>query len=428
MATLLQNMILVDPLEGARKGHVLVRNGEISLVEDPSSEEVEERIDGGGHTALLPGFVNSHTHAAMVLLRGLGEDMVVLDWLHEKIWPVEAKLTGEHVYWGTCQALLEMASTGTTCFGDMYFFMDQVAQASLDMGMRAGLSRGILWEASQKEPPVSLAEQRDLAEKWHGREGLINVMYAPHAPYTVSPEHLEFLAREASDKGLGVHVHWLESAWEKDYIEKELGKDPIKFLEETGLMEAPRLLLAHGVWFPEDRVGELSRKNVTVLHNPGSNLKLGSGIAPVPGMLEKGVQVALGTDGAASNNRLDLWEEMRTAALLHKGANKDPLVVSASQAFAMATLEGAKALGFSQVGCIKEGWEADLLLVNLDQPHYNGWNEENLIPYLVYAGSSADVEATMVKGRWIWGAHGSSMKQDEILPQARRCRKELVEV
>ncbi len=427
MATLLQNMILVDPLEGARKGHVLVRNGEISLVEDPSSEEAEERIDGGGHTALLPGFVNSHTHAAMVLLRGLGEDMVVLDWLHEKIWPVEAKLTGEHVYWGTCQALLEMASTGTTCFGDMYFFMDQVAQASLDMGMRAGLSRGILWEASQKEPPVSLAEQRDLAEKWHGREGLIKVMYAPHAPYTVSPEHLEFLAREASDKELGVHVHWLESAWEREYIEKELGKDPIKLLEETGLMEAPRLLLAHGVWFPEDRVEELARKNVTVLHNPGSNLKLGSGIAPLPAMLEKGVQVALGTDGAASNNRLDLWEEMRTAALLHKGANKDPLVVSASQAFAMATLEGAKALGFSQVGRIKEGWEADLLLVNLDQPHYNGWNEENLIPYLVYAGSSADVEATMVKGRWVWGAHGSCMKQEEILPQARRCRKELVE-
>jgi 5-methylthioadenosine/S-adenosylhomocysteine deaminase len=428
MATLLQNMILVDPLEGARKGHVLVRNGEISLVEDPSSEEAEERIDGRGHTALLPGFVNSHTHAAMVLLRGLGEDMVVLDWLHEKIWPVEARLTGEHVYWGTCQALLEMASTGTTCFGDMYFFMEQVAQASLDMGMRAGLSRGILWEASQKEPPVSLAEQRDLAEKWHGREGLISVMYAPHAPYTVSPEHLEFLAREASDKGLGVHVHWLESAWEREYIEKELGKDPIKLLEETGLMEAPRLLLAHGVWFPEDRVEELSRKNVTVLHNPGSNLKLGSGIAPVPAMLEKGVQVALGTDGAASNNRLDLWEEMRTAALLHKGAKKDPLVVSASQAFAMATLEGAKALGFSQVGRIKEGWQADLLLVNLDQPHYNGWNEENLIPYLVYAGSSADVEATMVKGRWIWGAHGSSMKQEEILPQARRCRKELVTV
>ena len=426
MATLLQNMILVDPLKGARRGHVLVREGEISLVEDPSSEEAEERIDGRGHTALLPGFVNSHSHAAMVLLRGLGEDMVVLDWLNQRIWPVEARLTGEHVYWGTCQALLEMASTGTTCFGDMYFFMDQVAQASLDMGMRAGLSRGILWEASQKEPPVSLAEQRDLAEKWHGREGLIKVMYAPHAPYTVSPEHLEFLAREASDKGLGVHVHWLESAWEKDYIEKELGKDPIKLLEETGLMEAPRLLLAHGVWFPEDRVGELARKNVTVLHNPGSNLKLGSGIAPVPAMLEKGVQVALGTDGAASNNRLDLWEEMRTAALLHKGANKDPLAVSASQAFAMATLEGAKALGFSQVGRIEEGWEADLLLVNLDQPHYNGWNEENLIPYLVYAGSSADVEATMVKGRWIWGSHGSSMKQEEILPQARRCRKELV--
>ena len=428
MAILLENMILVDALKGARKGHVLVRNGRISLVNDPSSETAEERVDGKGHTALLPGFVNSHTHAAMVLLRGLGEDMAVLDWLHQKIWPVENNLTGEHVYWGTCQALLEMASTGTTCFGDMYFFMDQVARASLDMGMRAGLSRGILWEASQEEPPVSVGEQRLLAEEWHGREGLINVLYAPHAPYTVSPEHLAFLAREAKDADLGVHVHWLESAWEKEYIEKELKKDVIGLLEETGLLEAPRLLLAHGVWFPEDRVGELARKNVTVLHNPGSNLKLGSGIAPVPAMLEKGVRVALGTDGAASNNRLDMWEEMRTAALLHKGAKKDPLVVTASQALAMATLEGAMALGFSRVGCIEEDWEADLFLVNLDQPHYNGWNEENLPGYLVYAGSSADVEATMVKGRWIWGRYGASLERENLLAQARRCRKELVEI
>ncbi|HPJ26063.1 MAG TPA: amidohydrolase [Synergistaceae bacterium] len=427
MATLLKNMILVDALKGARRGDVLVRNGRISLAGDSSSEEAETCIDGKGHTALLPGFVNSHTHAAMVLLRGLGEDMAVLDWLNQKIWPVENNLNGERVYWGTCQALLEMASTGTTCFGDMYFFMDQVAQASLDMGMRAGLSRGILWDATQEEPPVSVKEQRELAEKWHRKDGLINVLYSPHAPYTVSPEHLEFLAREAGEKGLGVHVHWLESAWEREFMEKELRRDPIGFLEETGLMDAPRLLLAHGVWFPEDRVGELARKNVTVLHNPGSNLKLGSGIAPVPAMLEKGVQVALGTDGAASNNRLDLWEEMRMAALLHKGAQKDPLAVSASQALAMATLEGAKALGFSEVGCIEEGWEADLFLVNLDQPHYNGWNEENLVPYIVYAGSSADVEATMVKGRWIWGKYGSSMERENLLSQARRCRKELVE-
>ncbi|HOO65258.1 MAG TPA: amidohydrolase family protein, partial [Synergistaceae bacterium] len=297
MATLLKNMILVDALKGARRGDVLVRNGRISLAGDSSSEEAETCIDGKGHTALLPGFVNSHTHAAMVLLRGLGEDMAVLDWLNQKIWPVENNLNGERVYWGTCQALLEMASTGTTCFGDMYFFMDQVAQASLDMGMRAGLSRGILWDATQEEPPVSVKEQRELAEKWHRKDGLINVLYSPHAPYTVSPEHLEFLAREAGEKGLGVHVHWLESAWEREFMEKELRRDPIGFLEETGLMDAPRLLLAHGVWFPEDRVGELARKNVTVLHNPGSNLKLGSGIAPVPAMLEKCVQVALGTDG-----------------------------------------------------------------------------------------------------------------------------------
>jgi len=145
-------------------------------------------------------------------------------------------------------------------------------------------------------------------------------------------------------------------------------------------------------------------------------------------MLEKGVRVALGTDGAASNNRLDMWEEMRTAALLHKGAKKDPLVVTASQALAMATLEGAMALGFSRVGCIEEDWEADLFLVNLDQPHYNGWNEENLPGYLVYAGSSADVEATMVKGRWIWGRYGASLERENLLAQARRCRKELVEI
>ncbi len=364
---------------------------------------------------MLPGFVNAHTHAAMVLLRGLGEEAPLMEWLQQKIWPVEDKLTPEYIYWGTLSAMLEMLSTGTTCFADMYFEMDRVAEAVLSAGMRAAICRGI----TAGEPGKierSLQNNLDLAEKYHGREGLITVQLGPHAPYTVPLDSMKLISQEAKSHGLGVHFHFLETEGEL----KNLGMTPEKYLEESGLLNVPYLTLAHAVWLdPATTVPD----NVTLIHNPCSNLKLGSGVMPLAYWLDRDISVALGTDGASSNNRLDMWEEMRTTALLHKGVNKDPVCVSALEVLRMATYEGAKAYGFSQKGMIQEGWVADLVLVNLDKPHYIGVNDENLAAYIVYAGSSADVEGTMINGKWLYkNGQFPTLDKEEIVQKTIAAR------
>ena len=425
---LFRNVCMVDAdLPSGVYGDVLVAEGRIAAILPPGQGRDDEVVDGGGHQALVPGLVNAHTHAAMTLLRGLGEERPLMEWLQQAVWPVEARLKEDHVYWGTMLAIAEMASQGITCFGDMYFFMDEVARGALESGLRCGLSRGIVWGDSMGENDRRLKEQEELFRTWHGRQDRISVQYGPHAPYTVPPERLKQIAELAKNCGAGVHIHWLETAWELDYIRNTLKKDPVDLLDEVGLLEAPRLLLAHGVHFPVDRLKDLARPHLTVAHNPGSNMKLGSGVAPVPAMLAQGVHLALGSDGAASNNRLDVWGEMRLAALLHKGLSRDPVAVPATSVLRMATVEGARALGFDDVGLLREGWQADLVLVDLDLPHYVGWTPETLCPYLVYAGSSADVRGTMVQGRWIYKEKNFvTMDISRVKRESSRCRRELV--
>lgn len=420
MATLFKDVYIVDgSREKAERVHLLVSKGRIAEIIDagktpPSADKI---ISGRGKTAVIPGFVNAHTHAAMVLLRGLGEEAPLMEWLQNKIWPVEEKLTPEYIYWGTLSAMLEMISTGTTCFADMYFEMDRVAEAVLGAGMRAALCRGI----TAGEPGKierSLKNSLEIAEKYHGREGLLTVQLGPHAPYTVPVEAMKDITEAARSHGLGVHFHYLETEGEL----KNLGVDPVKYLEDTGLLNVPYLTLAHSVYL--DPKAEIPSENVTLVHCPCSNLKLGSGIMPLPEWLERGMPVALGTDGASSNNRLDMWEEMRTAALLHKGAERNPVCVTALDVLRMATYEGAKAYGFSQKGMIREGWFADLVLVNLDKPQYIGVNEENLAMYLVYAGSSADVTGTMVNGKWLYrNGEYPTLDSEEIMQKAREARE-----
>ena len=418
MATLFKDVLIVDGSRAkAERVHLLVSKGRIESILDatqtpPTADKI---VYGHGKKALLPGFVNAHTHAAMVLLRGLGEEAPLMEWLQNKIWPVEDKLTPEYIYWGTLSAMLEMLASGTTCFADMYFEMDRVAEAVLGAGMRAALCRGI----TAGEPGKierSIANNLELAEKYHGREGLITVQMGPHAPYTVPIEYMKQIAEAARSHGLGVHFHFLETKGERD----NLGMTAEEYLNESGLLSVPYLTLAHAVWLdPSISLPD----NVTLVHNPCSNLKLGSGIMPLVSWLERDVSVALGTDGASSNNRLDIWEEMRTAALLHKGVNEDPVCVSALDVLRMATYEGAKAFGFSQKGMIKEGWVADLVLVNLDKPHYIGVNEDNLAMYVVYAGSSADVEGTMINGRWVYRkGEYPTLDREEIIEKAREAR------
>ena len=418
MATLFKDVLILDGSRArAERVHMLVSKGRIAEIIDaektpPSADKI---ISGHGKMAVLPGFVNAHTHAAMVLLRGLGEEAPLMEWLQQKIWPVEDKLTPEYIYWGTLSAMLEMLSTGTTCFADMYFEMDRVAEAVLSAGMRAAICRGI----TAGEPGKierSLQNNLDLAEKYHGREGLITVQLGPHAPYTVPLDSMKLISQEAKSHGLGVHFHFLETEGEL----KNLGMTPENYLEESGLLNVPYLTLAHAVWLdPATTVPD----NVTLIHNPCSNLKLGSGVMPLAYWLDRDISVALGTDGASSNNRLDMWEEMRTTALLHKGVNKDPVCVSALEVLRMATYEGAKAYGFSQKGMIQEGWVADLVLVNLDKPHYIGVNDENLAAYIVYAGSSADVEGTMINGKWLYkNGQFPTLDKEEIVQKTIAAR------
>ncbi|WP_198470903.1 amidohydrolase [Acetomicrobium sp. S15 = DSM 107314] len=420
---LISNVIALDgSRQRAHACDVAVEGGRIAAVLPAGSCDGAATVDGKGRLALIPGFVNAHTHAAMTLLRGLGEEKALQEWLEKEIWPVERRLKKRDIYVGTLLAMVEMASCGVTCFGDMYFFMDEVAKAALEVGMRCGICQGIIG-AEERTLKIGLA----LADEWNGRGGLVSVQLGPHAPYTVPPDMMAEVAKAARERGLGVHVHWLETEWELNYIEKELGRDPVFFLSEVGLLDVSSLVLAHGVWFPRDRLNEIAKSNVAVVHNPSSNLKLGSGVMPMPEMLECGVNVALGSDGAASNNRLDVWGEMRTAALLHKGLKRDPSCVTALQVLNAATYEGAKALGFADVGRICEGWQADLVLVDLDRPHYVGWDLDSLAGYLVYAGSSADVKATMVAGRWIY-KDGEFLGADteRVMEEAAGCRKRLV--
>jgi 5-methylthioadenosine/S-adenosylhomocysteine deaminase len=406
----------------AERGDIVIGgDGRIEDVLPSRSAKGEILFDGGGETAAIPGLVNSHTHVSMTLLRGLAEELPLMEWLNLKIFPVEDRLLPRHIRSGAELAMLEMAAGGVTCFADMYYFMREVAAATLASGMRAALCRGLTGDDTQK-----INENLALAEEFGGRDGRIIVQLGPHAPYTVPRASLERIAGIARDKNLGVHFHWLETEGELETFRSEHKISPSDYLEATGLLSVPKLMLAHAVWHPIEELGRVNRGNVTLIHNPKSNLKLGSGYAPLKEMLERGVNVSLGTDGAASNNRLDMWDEMRTAALMHKGYHRDPTLVSARDVLKMATVSGARGMGFEDVGLIKKGWQADLALVDLSGPRYVGCDETNLPEFLVYSGSSRDVRATVVAGKLLYkdGRH-LTVDRDEIIARAAEHRREI---
>ncbi|GHS88829.1 amidohydrolase [Synergistales bacterium] len=431
MATLFKDVFILDgEREVAQKGNILVSKGRIQSISEGDVGSADKIVEGGGLMAVLPGFVNAHTHAAMTLLRGLGEESPLMEWLQNKIWPVEAKLTPEHIYWGSLSAILEMLSTGTTCFADMYFEMDSVANAALLAGIRCALCRGITngpdMSDGTRKIDASLADSLRLFEKWHGREGLLTVQLGPHAPYTVPFEDMKNIVQTAKERGIGLHFHFLETEWELSYIRDELKMTPEKYLQDIGILDVSGAVFAHGVWMNPEWADDLDFSRSTIVHNPRSNMKLGSGTLPLDCWLDKSIGLALGTDGASSNNRLDMWSEMTSAALVHKGKTRNPTSAPAIDILRMATFEGARAFGFANKGLIREGWMADLILVDLDAPHYIGVNEENLVNYIVYAGSSADVRGTMVNGKWLY-RDGSylTLDREEIIKNARIAREEI---
>jgi len=382
---------------------VLVENDIIKSIGNISPEDLDKaRIIDCTGKLLMPGFINGHTHVPMSILRNYADDMELQTWLFRHIFPVEERLTGEDVFFSSLLGIMEMLATGTTCFIDMYFFMDDIAKAVELSGIRAHLSRGMT--CNEKGPDFShvgsLNECIDFYKNWNGAaEGRITGAFAPHAIYTCSPEFIKAVRDEAEKLGAPIHVHLDETLTEHENALKEYNKTPTRHLYDLGLFDQ-KTIAAHCVWITEDDIALLKEKDVTIAHNPRSNLKLASGAAPIPEALKAGVNVILGTDGVASNNNLSMFEEISLAALLHKGIKQDPLLIGAKDALMMATVNGSKALGRDDLGVIEPGKKADLILIDLDKPHYMPLH--NPVSALAYCAQGSDVCLTMVNGRILY--------------------------
>ncbi|MEG1159423.1 MAG: amidohydrolase, partial [Acidaminococcaceae bacterium] len=369
MCTLLiKNVEILNQEEGTLF-NIAIADSKITFigVEVPANFVADKVIDVANHLA-APGLVNTHTHAAMTLLRSYADDMVLMDWLQNKIWPAEAKLNREDIYWGTMLAITEMLKSGTTTFADMYFEMDRVAEAVAETGIRASLSRGMIGVAP--DAAEKLNDNINLYKTWHGAaDERIRVMFGPHAPYTCPVAYLQQVINEAGKLGSEIHMHLSETAGEVSDCLRDTGKTPIALMDSLGMFELGTLA-AHCVHVTAADIAIMAKKNVRVAHNPQSNLKLASGIAPVPSMLAQNIIVGLGTDGASSNNNLDMLEEVRLTAMLHKNNSGDPALIPAAQALAMGSRQGALALGFQEVGEIKVGYKADIVLYDMKQPYW----------------------------------------------------------
>jgi len=358
------------------------------------------RVDASGKV-ITPGLINGHTHIPMVLFRGLADDLDLQEWLTKYIFPAEAKnVTEEFVRVGTRLGLAEMIRGGTTTYCDMYYFEDAIADETSKAGVRGVLGETVIDfpVADNKTYAEAMAYVEKFVSRWKGNELIIPAI-APHSPYTVSEDHLK-AARAFSDRtGAPIVTHISETKFEVDESLKNKGATPVAYLERIGFLN-DKVIAAHVVWPQGDDIAVLQRRGVGVVHNPQSNMKLASGVAPVPKMMDAGVLVGLGTDGAASNNDLNMWEEMDTVAKLHKVFSGDPKLISAQQAFEFATIRGAQALHLErEIGSIEVGKRADILIITRDTlnqiPMYNIYSD------LVYATKGSDVETVIINGRLV---------------------------
>jgi 5-methylthioadenosine/S-adenosylhomocysteine deaminase len=424
----------VVTMDGSRRvienGGVAIKGGRIVAVDNTAaidrSYAAREVIDATGKV-VIPGLINGHTHVPMTLFRGLADDLDLQEWLTKYIFPAEAKnVTEEFVRVGARLGLAEMIRGGTTTYCDMYYFEDAIADETFKAGMRGVLGETVIDfpVADNKTNEQAMAYVEEFVKHWKGN-ALIVPAIAPHAPYTVSEDHLKAIRVFSDRTGAPIVTHISETKREVDDSLKAKGASPIDYLNRIGFLNN-RVIAAHVVWPSEEELGLLKRLGVGIVHNPQSNMKLASGVAPVPEMLQADLPVGLGTDGAASNNDLNLWEEMDTAAKLHKLISKDPKVVTAAEAFEMATIRGARALHLEkEIGSIEKGKRADLAIVDLDDlnqtPSYNIYSD------LVYATKAADVRTVIVEGRVIMRDRRLlTLNEVTIKADARRFRERII--
>jgi len=408
--------------EPIKNGAVAVADGRIAAV-GPAEELLELSPSGdvlnAGNSIILPGLVNTHSHLAMTLLRGIADDIPLKEWLEQHIWPVESKLMDrETVRLGTELATAELLLAGVTTTADMYFFGDEVSAVLAKAGMRGVVAESLIDIPTPRcaTPEEMLEKQRELLETYSDHP-LITPSVAAHSPYSVSAGNLVKEAELAEEYEVSMQIHLAETTWEVEKLLGEKGVSPVAYLADLGVL-SERTVAAHCVHVSSEDIELLAEFEAGVSHNPVSNLKLASGVAPVPAMVAGGVRVGLGTDGAASNNTLDLLRDMQLAALLHKGITGDPTVLPARTMIELVTISGARVLGLGNIGTLAEGHEADLICVAVDGPHTAPMYDP--FSHLVFAARSSDVRHVMIRGQVVVRNHElQTMDRERIEAQAR---------
>ena len=417
-------IVTMDASRNVLENSAIAVRGERILDLGPS-REIKKRYDAkrlipAQGTLIIPGLINTHNHAPMTLLRGIADDLKLDEWLQKYIFPIEARnVTKDFVEWGTALACVEMIRSGTTTYADMYYFEDQVAEVTARTGMRGVLGETIIQYAApdSRTPEDALAYTESFIKRWKS-SSLIIPAVAPHAAYTNSAETLKACKLLADQYNVPIMIHVSETQDEMAQIRNKYGMSPTRWLETLGIL-GPDVLFNHGVWLSEEDLAIVKKHGVSISHNPESNMKLASGTAPVPRMLSLGIDVGLGTDGAASNNNLDIFEAMDFAAKLHKLINMDPTVLPAFQVLEMATIGGARALNMSRdIGSLEKGKKADFILVGTNaahlQPLYNVYSQ------IVYDAKGSDVKTSVINGKVVM-LNGKVLTLDEtqILKKAK---------
>ncbi|WP_458461551.1 amidohydrolase [Paenibacillus sp.] len=407
-------------------GDIRVEGDRITQIADHIPPQPQDEIIDGRNKVAMPGLINAHQHTPMSLLRGFSDDLKLMDWLERKMLPAEARMNPEDIYWGAKLSIAEMIRSGTTAFADMYIHMNEIAEAVKQTGIRASLTRGMVF--MEADGGRRLQEAIDLVQRWSGAaEGRITTMYGPHSPYTCPMEPLREVIAMAVTEDIPLHIHLAETKEEVVKIRERYGMTPTEYLEEAGMFEQAHVLLAHAVHLNRRDIGRLKGMRGGVAHNPVSNLKLGCGIAPITEMLAQGINVGIGTDGAGSATTVDMFEEIKAATWLQKLDYGDPTCLPAKAVLHMATRGSASLLGLEhEVGVLEAGRKADLILIDLAKPHLQPVHEvESLLAYSV---NGADVDTTIVNGQILMqGRKLLTIDEDELYREVKVRAKRIVE-